>query len=162
MQRPLLHLNWTLEQEWLHPASSLLSPQSLSGQTPNEAAEMFAESCKKRGSSEKTTLTIVASPVDVDAAAVGAGELGERETGGIGCREGARADTQSPVCSKAVASQPDSAVKTHHTSPVRPSGLRSHHPGHTSRRWGCTGHWHTGTGLVDMCELARNKMLVLQ
>lgn len=31
MQRPLLHLNWVLEQEWLQPASSLLSPQSLSG-----------------------------------------------------------------------------------------------------------------------------------
>lgn len=28
---PLLHLNWVLEQEWLQPASSLLSPQSLSG-----------------------------------------------------------------------------------------------------------------------------------
>lgn len=32
MQRPLLHLNWLLEQEWLQPASSLLSPQSLSGE----------------------------------------------------------------------------------------------------------------------------------
>lgn len=32
MQRPLLHLNWLLEQEWLQPASSLLSPQSLSAE----------------------------------------------------------------------------------------------------------------------------------
>lgn len=37
MQRPLLHLNWLLEQEWLQPASSLLSPQSLSGERKEQA-----------------------------------------------------------------------------------------------------------------------------
>lgn len=37
MQRPLLHLNWLLEQEWLQPASSLLSPQSLSGERRGRA-----------------------------------------------------------------------------------------------------------------------------
>lgn len=36
---------------------------------------------RRRG---KPRITVVAAPVDVDAAAVGAGELGQREAGGVG------------------------------------------------------------------------------
>lgn len=33
----------------------------------------------------KLQITVIAAPVDVDAAAVGAGELGQREASGVGC-----------------------------------------------------------------------------
>lgn len=40
---------------------------------------------RRRGENEEHKLTIITTPVDVDAASIVAGELGERETCGVGC-----------------------------------------------------------------------------
>lgn len=87
MQRPLLHLNWTLEQEWLQPASSLLSPQSLS---VHKHVKYFifgyciVLKCAAHKWKSKKRVTVVTAPVDIDAAAIGAGELSQREAGWVG------------------------------------------------------------------------------
>lgn len=49
--------------------------------------------------------------------------------------------------------QNERAIKTHHRNQVHLSDLHSHHQGRTSRRWGCSAHWHRGIGWVGMCEL---------
>lgn len=60
--------------------------------------------CKKKnpGRSEQRrkepTLTVVAAPVDVDAASVVAGELREREAGGVGCGHGTRMADYTLAC----------------------------------------------------------------
>lgn len=47
--------------------------------------------------SQRMTPTVVTAPVDVDAAAVGAGELGQREAGGV-CWEESRGRNHQRVC----------------------------------------------------------------
>lgn len=46
-------------------------------------------------------------------------------------------------------------VPAHHTRRTRRSGPRSHRPGHTSRRWGCSGRWRRRTGWGSRSGLAR-------
>lgn len=46
-----------------------------------------------------------------------------------------------------------SCCPSYHMRLTHQSGPRSHHPGHMSRRWGCSGHWHRRTGWVGRCAL---------
>lgn len=83
-------------------------------------------------------LTIVAAPVYVDAAAIVAGKLSEGETRGV--RWGQRSDRLVPktahftgqmMCTK-------QGKWTNHKRRVRLTDRHSHHPGHTSRKSGCS------------------------
>lgn len=117
------------------------------------------------GAAGGRVLTVVTAPVDVDAAPVVAGELCQREAGWVGCRGGrgtistprhTSGDTsRAPQPSQPRAAPPALPVPAHHTRQTRQSGPRSHHPGHTSRRWGCSGHWHRRTGWGSRSGLAR-------
>ncbi len=164
MQRPLLHLNWTLEQEWLQPASSLLSPQSLSVPQDFNFSYLTVLKIKPPGRwmMPQKMITVITAPVDVDAASVGAGELSQREASRVGWsgveREFVKNYTRCHLTRKSVLfdkkKHNEGAVKTDHRSLVHLSDLHSRHPGHMSMRWGCSAHWHRGIGLVGMCELA--------
>lgn len=81
-------------------------------------------------------LTVVTTPVDVDAAPVGTGELSQREAGGV-CWKKRRCKNQKYLKLKhaiPVKQQYETAEKTHHKSLAHQSGLHSHRPGHMSRR----------------------------
>lgn len=82
MQRPLLHLNWLLEQEWLQPASSLLSPQSLSGE--GRGAGRGSGSARPAGGEGWQRHGKRAEGRDPTASGIGQGEQG---TVGIGRRQ---------------------------------------------------------------------------
>lgn len=81
------------------------------------------------------TLTIVAAPVYVDAAAIVAGELSEGETCGV--RWGERSVTGwCPVLAKEDAQNRER--ETNHMRRAHLTDRHSHRPGHMSRKWGCS------------------------
>lgn len=128
---------------------------SLAGCTP--ASGLAVPSGARQG----RVLTVVAAPVDVDAAPVVAGELRQGEAGRVGCGGGrGTVSTGDSSCPPPTAPwsapvPPVLPVPAHHMRRTRRSGPRSHRPGHTSRRWGCSGRWRRRTGWGSRSGLAR-------
>lgn len=98
-------------------------------------------------------VTVIAAPVYVDAATVSACELGQRETGRIGCEKREVKKCQLFIYTHKGKARGTKRLRTHRTSPVHRSDRRSRRPGRMSRRGGCSDRWHRGTGSVGMSEL---------